>query len=122
MRELWVNGKHYLNVRQFLFDIGVSDDKQRSCYKPILHALKEGTGTWLHSGTTYSISSTAPAADLSIAGRRRKARESILAISRPRAIAEIESPHRAERRLLSRTHATFGLHQDRGDHYAEVDA
>ena len=118
MRELWANGKHYPNVRQFLFDIGVSDDKQRSCYKPILRALKEGTGTWLHSGTTYAISPTAPSPRLSIAERRRKARESILAISRPRAIAELEPPHRAERRLLSRTHATVGLHQDKGEHYA----
>ena len=118
MRELWVNGKHYSSVRQFLFDIGASDDKQRSCYKPILHALKEGTGTWLHSGTTYAISPTAPAATLSIAERRRKARESILAISRPRVSPELEPPHRVERRLLSRTHATVGLHQDRGEHYA----
>jgi hypothetical protein len=46
----------------------------------------------------------------------------IPSLTPPRAhhVAASEPPKAPERRLLARDHATIGLHQDRGEHYAEA--
>ena len=105
MRELWANGERYRSYRAFLKAIGVEPTKIRSMQDAVADAVRTGRPIW-HGGKSYEVSGSKPAPRLAVA------------LPEPIPYLEAGSVEHKPSGLLASGYSTFGLHQDKGDHYA----
>ena len=105
MRELWANGERYRSYHAFLKAIGVEPGRIRSMQDAVADAVKTGRPIW-YGGKSYELSGSKPAPRLAAA------------LPDPIHYFEAGPVEHKPSRLLASGYSTFGLHQDKGDHYA----
>lgn len=101
MVPVWADGRKYRSVAAFLLSQGIDNAHFKRAYAVIEAAAANGKPCIL-DGFSYSVSFTNPEG---VADKIRR-------------IAKT-APASHKRRLLAGDYATCGLHQDKGEHYAD---